>query len=315
MSTKFQKATRRRVYLKLAFTGATGSVKTLGAILTAIGLADGHRFCVLDTENQSASLYSDRYDFDVLNVSPPHTDAKLIEAIQAAVAEKHAVIIIDSFSHFWLWVLDYKNTLDSRGGGNSYVNWGPAGKKISSILDAVLHSPIHVICCMRSKMDYVLEANEKGRMAPRRIGLSPVMRDGIEYEFSTIFDGDLDHFVTVSKDRTGLFIDQRFQVTDDTGRKLLEWLNSAPPPDPAAQPAISLQQQLLNAVADLDPEQLRAFLVARDKTPADGSILDVSESYAQQILTRLPEFREAVNQFRQQPAQPDEPAPPKLGAT
>jgi len=74
---------------------------------------------------------------------------------------------------------------------------------------------------MRSKMDYVLEPDVRGKMAPRKVGMAPIMRDGIEYEFTTVFDGDLDHFVTVSKDRTSLFIDQRFQITQETGKQLL----------------------------------------------------------------------------------------------
>jgi hypothetical protein len=297
---KFIKATRQKVFLKLAFTGPTGSVKTYSANLLAAGLANGGRIALLDTENQSASLYANRFRFDVLDISPPFTESKFIDGIRSAVQEGYCVLIIDSFSHAWQGVLDYKAGLDAKG-GNSYVNWNKAGSKFNDVLAAVLQSKIHIIACMRSKMDYILEPDTKGRMTPRRVGLAPIMRDGTEYEFTTVFDGDLDHFVTVSKDRTGLFIDQRFRVTEETGSKLLAWLESAPEipaPVGSVQPAeLSVQEQFVAALADIDPKQLIMFLLDRGQIRDDQEITDVSAEYARQALSRIAEFRKVVNDF------------------
>jgi hypothetical protein len=307
---KFMPATRHRVFLKLGITGPTGSVKTFSANLMAAGLADGGRIAILDTENKSASLYADRFKFDVLDISPPFTESKFIEGVGGAVQEGYSVLIIDSFSHAWQGILDYKAGLDARKGSNSYVNWNQAGAKFNNLLSALLQSQIHIIACMRSKMDYVLEPNSQGKLVPRRVGMAPVMRDGIEYEFTTVFDGDLDHFVTVSKDRTGLFVDQRFQVTEETGRKLLEWLSSAPemvrqPPDappvsspaPATEEALSIQQQFANALADLDPKQVIAFLIDRQQIADDQQITDVPAEYARAALERITQFKQTVNDF------------------
>jgi hypothetical protein len=292
---KFTKAARQRVFLKLGMTGPTGSVKTFSANLLAAGLANGGRIALLDTENQSASLYADRFKFDVLNIDPPFTESKFIEGIKAAVQNGYSVLIIDSFSHAWQGVLDYKAGLDAKG-GNSYVNWNKAGAKFNDVLSAVLQSKIHVIACMRSKMDYVLEPDSKGRMSPRRVGLAPIMRDGIEYEFAVVFDGDLDHFVTVSKDRTGLFVDRRFQIAEETGRQLLDWLNSVP--ETAAQPAErTVQEQFAEALADIDPKQLILFLLDRKQIADDQEITDVSAEYARSALSRIAEFRKAVEEF------------------
>src|SRR5271166_973059 len=156
-------ATRHKIFLKLGLTGPTGSVKTFSANLMAAGLADGGKIAVLDTENKSASLYADRFKFDVLDVSPPFTETKFIEGINSAVSEGYAVLIIDSFSHSWQGILDYKAALDSRG-GNSYVNWNKAGAKFNDVLAAILQSRIHIIACMRSKMDYILEPDVRGKM-------------------------------------------------------------------------------------------------------------------------------------------------------
>lgn len=218
----FKKATRKQSKLKLAITGPSGSGKTFGALRLASGMSN--KIAYIDTENGSASLYSDRFNFDVLDITPPFDHHKFQEAIKAAVDGKYEVIIIDSASHFWEGILAYKDALDKRG-GNSFQNWNEAGKKFKDILDAVLQSPIHIICCMRSKMDYVQEKNDHGKTTIRKVGLAPIMRDGIEYEFTTVFDVDLTHQTQTSKDRTGMFMDRIFQITEDTGKQMLTWLD------------------------------------------------------------------------------------------
>src|SRR5258708_373214 len=223
----FTKATKSSVYLKIAITGPSGSAKTFSALRLAKGLSKAGKVCLIDTENRSASLYADKFNFDTCVIDRPFSDSKFIDAINAAVNEKYSVVIIDSWSHSWEGILEWKAALDSRG-GNSYVNWGIAGKKFQAILGAVLQTNIHVIACMRSKMDYILELNLEGKQVPTKVGMAPIMRDGIEYEFVTVFDAQADHEVTTSKDGTGLFTDQKFQITEATGQKFLDWMADLP---------------------------------------------------------------------------------------
>jgi hypothetical protein len=291
MSNPFKKATRRRAYLKLGITGGPGTGKTYSGLRLATGMAAGQPIAGVDTENGSMCLYADAFNFDVVTLEPPFTDDKFVQAIDAAVTGGYAVVIIDSFSHAWEAVLDYKTTLDSKG-GNSYINWGAAGKKFKSVLAAVLQSPIHVLCCLRTKMEYVLETDLRGKQVPKKVGLQPIAREGAEYEYSTVFDIGSDHCATVSKDRTGLFIDQHFQVTEDTGRKLLDWLNSAAP----AEPTPTIQEQLAAALEDMDPDDVREFLSSRKVA---DNILTVPAEYAERSLRRLPELKAAINKFRQ----------------
>lgn len=232
----FTKATRKRVKLKLAITGPSGSGKTYSALRLASGLTD--KIAFIDTENGSASLYSDRFNFDVLDIAPPFSNEKFTTAIKAAVDAGYEAIVIDSASHFWNGILDFKAKLDARG-GNSYTNWGEAGKKFQEVIDAVLQSPVHLICCMRSKMDYIVETNDKGKQAPRKVGLAPIMRDGIEYEFTTVFDVDMAHQAKTSKDRSGLFHDQIFQISEETGKQFLSWVESGAEPAIANPPTIA----------------------------------------------------------------------------
>jgi len=232
----FIKATRNKAKLKLAISGPSGSGKTFSALRLAHGLTS--KVAYIDTENSSASLYSDRFSFDVLDIAPPFTHDKFITAINDAVAGGYECVVIDSASHFWEGILEYKNKLDARG-GNSYTNWNEAGAKFKTILDAVLQSPLHVICCLRSKMDHVQEKDDRGKTTIRKVGLAPIMRDGIEYEFTTVFDVDMAHNAKTSKDRTGLFGDTIFQVSEDTGKTLLAWMESGAAPAVAVPPTIA----------------------------------------------------------------------------
>jgi len=248
----FKKATRSQVYLKLAITGPTGSGKTYSALRLATGLLEGtgKRIAGIDTENESMSLYSEQFDFDVLPISPPFDHEKFSDAVLLALKEDYGAVIIDSSSHFWEGILEYKARLDSRPGSNSYTNWNEAGKKFSTIITAVLQSKIHVICCMRSKMDYVMETNERGKQQPKKVGLAPMMRDGIEYEFTSVFDVALNHECICTKDRTSMFTDKIFQITEGTGTQIRDWLATATPKTQAVDP-----QKTLCTVSFIDQKE------------------------------------------------------------
>ena len=228
----FKKAVRQNAKIKLAITGASGSGKTYSALRLATGLAEHGRIALIDTENNSASLYAEDFGFDVASIVPPFTNDKFIQAIQQATEAGYDVVILDSASHAWEGILEYKDALDKRG-GNSFTNWGEASKQYKGILNALLQSDIHLIACMRSKTEYVLESNEKGKQVPRKIGLAPIMRDGVEYEFSVVFNLDAGHNAMADKDRTGLFTDKLFQISEDTGQTISKWQKGGVDPSKA----------------------------------------------------------------------------------
>lgn len=228
----FVKATKARVAPKIAIAGVSGSGKTYSALRFARGLVGPNaRVALIDTENGSASLYADKFEFDVCDVAPRTFDggrkafwhADFRDAINDAINGGYDALIIDSASHIWEGVLDYKGELD-KGGGNSYTNWNKAGAQYKTIIDLVLQAPIPVVCCFRSKIAYVLEADENGKQIPRKRGLAPIARDGVEYEFTTVFDVDFAHNATASKDRTGLFVDSE-RITEATGERFRNWLD------------------------------------------------------------------------------------------
>lgn len=231
----FKPATRQAVKLKLGLMGPSGSGKTYSADRLAAGLCPGGKIAFLDTENGSASLYADRFTFDVLDMHAPFTVQKFLAAMDDAVKAGYDCLIIDSISAEWQELLAEKELLDARG-GNSFTNWGSITKKHEDFKKAFVQAPIHIIACMRSKQEYVLQTNDKGKQAPVKVGMGAVQREGFEYECSVVFDIDMSHHAKASKDRSSLFGDDIFQITEDTGKTLLDWLQKGGAPVPEPEP-------------------------------------------------------------------------------
>lgn len=233
----FRKAERRKAKLRLALTGPAGSGKTFGALVLAQGL--GGRIAMIDTENGSGDLYANMCDYDIETLAAPYTVQKYLSAIYEAEKEGYDVLIVDSLSHAWSGeggLLDVHSQLTSESrSGNSYAAWRQITPMQNKLIEAIIASRCHIIATMRSKTDYAQLQNEKGRTEIRKVGLAPVQRDGVDYEFTVVFDLGMDHSVTVSKDRTGLFDSQTFHITQETGKILNNWLNSGAEAIPNAQ--------------------------------------------------------------------------------
>lgn len=263
----FVKAQRKRVKIKLALTGPSGSGKTYSGLEIASGL--GKKVALIDTENESASLYSERFTFDTCVVSPPYTIPKYVQAIKEAIDAGYDVLVIDSLSHAWAGeggLIDKKAKKDAAG-GNSYANWNGLTQEQEKFIATILNAPIHMICTMRSKQEYVLQENVKGKMEPKKVGMAPIQRDGMEYEFTTVFDISMAHTAVASKDRTGLWGDDVFQLSKDVGVRLLTWLDGgadnggkvAEKPEPKFDPGID------PAGVVSEPQLKRLFAISKER--------------------------------------------------
>ncbi len=233
-----RKAERRKTKLRLALCGPTGSGKSLSALLLAFGL--GGKVGVVDTENGSADLYAERGDYDVITLAAPYTVTKYREAIRAFEEANYDIIIIDSLSHAWSGeggLLDKQGQLEKSGRfKNSFATWREITPEHNKLVEELLNSPAHIVATMRVKTEYVLEVNEKGKQVPRKIGLSPVQRDGVEYEFSIVMDISDNHYACASKDRTSLFDGWSDRISSETGKMLARWLDSGAQPTPVQSP-------------------------------------------------------------------------------
>jgi len=229
----FRKAERKKAKLRLALSGPSGSGKTYSALLIAFGI--GGKVAMIDTERGSGELYAHLGDYDVCTLEPPFTPQKYIQAIKEAENLGYDVLIIDSLSHAWAGqggMLEMHDRISAKS-GNSWAAWRQVTPQHNALVDAMLQSSCHIIATLRAKTEYA-QTEENGKTVIKRLGLAPVFRDGIEYEFTIFLDLSPDHTAMASKDRTGLLDGQAFVPDQKLGKVLLEWLESGA--DPIQQP-------------------------------------------------------------------------------
>jgi hypothetical protein len=220
-------ATKKQVKLRLGLSAVSGGGKTMSALLLAKGLVgDWSKIAVIDTENESASLYSHLGAYYTIPLSAPYTPERYIQAIKTCEDAGIECIVIDSITHEW----------DGKGGileihgamsGNSFTNWSAVTPRHSKFIEAILQSKCHVITTVRRKQDYEMTVNDKGKQTPVKVGLKEITREGFEYELTINFNLDDKHQCTASKDRTNLFMDQpSFVITEETGEAIKQWCDT-----------------------------------------------------------------------------------------
>ncbi|MEI6679269.1 MAG: AAA family ATPase [Mariniphaga sp.] len=221
-----QVATRKQAKIKLGLQSPAGGGKTYSALLLAYGLInDWTKIAVIDTENHSADLYAHLGNYQVLAMEQPFSPERYIEAIEICEKAGMAAVIIDSISHEWEGT---GGILDIHGSmmGNSFTNWSKVTPRHNDFVQKILQSKCHIIATIRSKQDYVL-SDKNGKMVPEKIGLKGVTREGMDYEFTLVFELDLKHQATATKDRTGLFMDKpQFVISAETGQRIANWCNT-----------------------------------------------------------------------------------------
>ena len=207
----FKPATRHSARLRLGLTGPAGAGKTYTALTLASHL--GGRIALIDTEHGSASKYAlpadgqigrDGFAFDVLELDGfnPQT---YIDAIHLAEKADYDLLIIDSLSHAWMGkegALEMVDRAAARSRGNSFAAWRHVTPLHNQLVDAMLSSRCHLIATLRAKTAYVQDRDEQtGKTRIQKVGMQPVQREGIEYEFDVVGDMDQQNVLTITKTR------------------------------------------------------------------------------------------------------------------
>lgn len=281
----FRPATREKSKLRMAIDGVSGSGKTFTALRLAVGL--GKRIAVINTESGAVEKYlglspdGTPFQFDVCELDD-FAPTRYTESILAAGAAGYDVLIIDSLSHAWAGsggALELKD----RKGGNSFTAWKDITPMHNAMIEAILRSPCHVIATMRSKTEYVLEPDGRGMMVPRKMGMAPIQRAGMEYEFDLYCSIDSEHIMRVSKSRCPEVADmvtvkpglsfiapvvawlndgsdapaERFAVTEADLKNMAKYEASQVPPAPK-KTAQELMQEAADRYAAEHPEEAAA---------------------------------------------------------
>ncbi len=215
MALTFQAASRKKTKLRMAIDGPAGSGKSFTALRFAFAL--GKKIAVIDTEAGSISKYQGDspdgipWNFDVVEF---HRFSPLdyVEAIRSAAQGGYDVLVIDSLSHAWAGkggALEQVDSAKAKGskGGSDFFAWREVTPQHNELVESMIRAPMHVIATMRTKMEHVPEKDESGRTVIRKVGMAPVQRNGMEYEFDIVADMDWDHRMVISKSRCSAVAD------------------------------------------------------------------------------------------------------------
>lgn len=224
-----RKAERKKARLRIWVAGPSGSGKTYSALLLARGLTDSwDKICIIDTENGSGELYSHLGEYNAITLTV-FNPSGYIEAIKAAEEAGMEVIVIDSITHEWKFILEKVDSITQASNSkNSYTAWAQATPQHDKFIHTILQSKCHIITTVRSKQDYDMSKDANGKTKVQKVGMKQETRDGFEYELTVSLDIDTSHQAVASKDRTGLFTNEigGFIISEETGKKLKEWNES-----------------------------------------------------------------------------------------
>jgi hypothetical protein len=262
----FKKATKAAAKLRAAFFGPSGAGKTFSALRVATGL--GGPIAVIDTEHGSASKYSDRFAFDVLDLEDQSIEG-YVSAIAMAAEGGYRVLVIDSLSHGWQdLTAEVEKLAKAKYHGNTWSAWSEGTPLQRRLVNAILGFPGHIIATMRSKTEWTT-VDSNGKKKPQRVGLAPEQGKGIEYEFDLLVEISVEHIGQVIKDRTGKFQDKLIDKPGEQfGQQLAAWLaDGEPAPAPAPKPDPS------PAPARADVEQIRGYIRAATTVRTLGKIV------------------------------------------
>lgn len=240
-----KRAKRQMLIGAIAFVGASGAGKTLGALLVAYGhmkekypeLSDEDiwsKIGLVDTEHERALVYEGMEyqgvqvgQFWHYDLKAPYSLDRFEKAFDELKAEGVEIIIVDSTSHAWEGtggVLDLQQSL-----GGRFQDWNTANKDayypLVSLFTGEKHG-VHVYNTMRAKQEYAMQPDDNGKNQVVKLGVKPIQRDSFEYEFQVVFSIGMDHIATTSKDNSGLFEGQAARLGVEHGRKLAQWLDT-----------------------------------------------------------------------------------------
>ena len=223
---KLQKAQKEQVKLRVGISGASGFGKTYSALLLAYGMTnDWSKIAVIDTENGSANLYSELGNYNTVNLQPPYSPERYIEALEVCEKANMEIIVIDSITHEWQGEGGCLQIHEQLGG--RFQDWARVKPRHQKFIDKILHSKCHIITTTRRKTDYSLDVGSNGKSKVIKHGTKEITSEGFEYELSVNFELiNENHLCKVSKDRTNLFQGKpEFVITSEVGKTLKAWCN------------------------------------------------------------------------------------------
>lgn len=204
MTFEYRPARRADVPLLISVAGASGSGKTMSAMLLAQGLSGGKPFFVLDTENGRALAYADKFEFLHGELHAPFRPERYAEAIEAADHAGAPVIVVDSFSHEHAGeggLLDWQEEELDRMAGDDWkkreavkmASWIKPKRAHKAMINRLLQVKAHVVVCLRAEERIeIAKVDGKTVVRPKQSltgldGWIPVAEKNLPYEMTASF--------------------------------------------------------------------------------------------------------------------------------
>lgn len=174
---EMRKASRKAVKIKIGLGGIAGTGKTMSALKLAYGLCgDWSKICVLDSEQSSSELYSNLGEFWVIPINDP-SPSTYVKAIKTCIDNGIEVVIYDSITHEWEYLLEYQTEISRRDPKkNSYTAWAEITPLHNAFKKSILEAPVHIITTVRKKQEHAM-VSENGKTTVQKLGLADITRD------------------------------------------------------------------------------------------------------------------------------------------
>lgn len=242
----FRPAVRENTPMVMALAGASGSGKTFTALELAMGLADGGKIAVIDTEGRRALHYADvrgpdgapMFRFDHCELRPPFSPDRFLEAMKAAEAAGYRVIVIDSFSD------EHEGEgglIDMAAAGrseNTAANWARPKAAHKLIVRWLRQARCHVIFCLRAEERVRLEKvyderKQREVTAVVPIGWWPIAEKRFMYDMTASFllsptKPGIPEPIKLQEQHRRYFPEGK-PVTRESGRQLATWAAGGAP--------------------------------------------------------------------------------------
>ena len=243
MSKKHQivQGQRTQIRLRLLVSGPAKSGKTYTGLRCARALMKAYNIDRLgiieageynNTEKYHGELIDDwPADFGLIKLTDSFAPDEYASALDTFEDADYKLVLIDSLSHEWtgkggtLQIADKPSQL--------FGGWKVATPQHDALFETINRSNMHIIACVRAKSDYVVQANEKGKMEPVKIGLGLIQRDTAEFEFDIHLRMNPLHVGTVDGSRCRAVDGQEFvKPGPEFMAPVISWLQTgvqAPP--------------------------------------------------------------------------------------
>lgn len=317
MSFEIKPATRQGVIPWIDLYSESGCGKTYSGLLLARGIAGPKgKIVMLDSESGRGSLYADVIPggYEVVNIEPPFSPRRYLEAFQYIFSQKPAAVIGDSLSHEWEGIggvtdIAMENEKDSKRAG--LHNWKEPKMEHAKLVQFLLRSPVPVICCIRAKyktrqVKGTAEMAAAGAIRDNQVGktvilkdqyTSPIQAEDFIYEATAHAEILKDHTIVLTKcshpDLRKCFPDnEKSPLTIAHGEAIARWCQSPGGPGtakPATDPEIDRLKKELWKLTEpkhgKDKARFRQFLVDEMLIAPEDEIEKFTAANLQAVIT------------------------------